>query len=201
MKKTATSIQHIPNEVLDAIFSTVDTLSRVYIRSTCRCFRDIVPNIDKDQSFFLYEQSSTHDLKSLNEFVNHVYDKVVGSDTNQIRYHMTRQRNTLIVFNRERNRRSYKYKVLFEENGLVRLEIHYDGRDRHYKIYKVGNDAFSVPMLLFLLGMRFMKKIYKTRQIDYNFDERLVPTIAKKMFGRAYKGELIPEIIAQNFAI
>ena len=198
---STTNIQHIPNEVLYTIFSTVDTLSRVYIRSTCRSFRDIVPKIDTELSFALYEHSTTYDLKSLNEFVDHVYDKVVSSNNNNTSYHMTRQRQTLVCFNRERNRRSYKYSVSFEENFLVRLKISYDGRDRRYKVYKVGSESFSVPTLLFLLGMRFMRKIYKTREIDYNFDSMKIPTIAKKMFGKTYKGKLFPEIVAQNFAI
>lgn len=199
-----TNIQHIPNEVLDLIFSNLDALSRMYIRSTCRCFRDIVPTIQSDKPFILYEHAVTYDLKSLNDFVDHVYDKVVDSNSSEHQvtsYHMTRQRHTLVSFNRERNRRSYKYNVTFEEYGLVRLKLYYDGRQRRYKINKLGSDEFSIPTLLFLLGMRFMTKIYKTRGLDYNFDHTLIPMIARKMLGKKYAGELIPEIIAQNFVI
>lgn len=195
------NIEHLPNELLELVFSEMDTLSRIYIRATCRCFYNIVPTIKKKRTFSLYDKKITYKMKCMNEFVDHVYENVVANENNEISYNMTRKTKTFIVFKRKKNKRNYKYNVFFEDNDLIRMKIYYDGRDRHYKVEKLGQEQFCVPTLLFVMAIKFMKKIYKTRVIDYNFNDSLVPMIAKKMMGRNYKGELVLDVIDQDFVI
>lgn len=193
-----TNLLHIPNELLEKMFGGLDTLSRIYIGATCRELRLAAPPVSKDESFSLWD-SGMHSLKSLNDFVDHVYDKVIGSESDETSYYMTRKVGTLLVFNREKGRTSYRYNVTLEQHGLIRVKIHYDSRARRYVVHKVGKDAFSVPTLLFVVGMRFMKKIYKTHPIEYN--DALVPEIAKKAVGKNYSGELLSELTTQDFIV
>lgn len=195
-----TNLLQLPNEILEKVFGGMDTLSAAYIAATCRGLREAAPPVSKDESFSLWD-AGTHSLDSLDDFVDHVYDKVVGSERDKTGYHMTRQTDTLIFFNREACRKSYRYNVTVEERGLTRLKIYYDSRWRRYRVHKAGGEPVSVPTLMFVLGMRFMKKIYKPRPIEYNFDDGVVPSIAKKALGKKYRGELLSEIVAQNFVI
>lgn len=190
------NIINLPNELLSYIFEDLDTLSKIYVRSTCKTFNDII-KIKYLKRFTLHDDDQTHIFSTMNEFQDYIYDNLITSPSDSKSYNLIRKPNTSIIFNKVRNRDKYIYKVLIQNDNDI-LTIAY--RNRRIECIKNNFNTNTVmPKMFFVLGVRMLKKIYKYKSITYNFDN--IPPILLKMINTSYDGQLLREVICEDFKI
>lgn len=190
----------LPRELIEEASKYMDTLSKIRLRSTCTTMRDIV-EIDFLNQVCLHEFGDAHRFVSLDEFVEHILLQVSNGILDEKKYFMVRYENCSIVFCRIRRGSKNSYKVRIEEDNLPIMRISYDCKKRTIVCDKTTMDIIEIPQMLFVLGIRFLMKVYKYRKLRYNFDVSFIPEHVQKILNRTYNGKLLREVILENFFI
>ena len=96
------NILSLPTEILDVICNheSLDMLSKIYCKATCKEFHELV-NLKYDTNFNLDMDDELHHLKSINEFIDFIYDNLVSSDDDSKTYSMCYNPNVKIIFKRQ----------------------------------------------------------------------------------------------------
>lgn len=190
----------LPSELLEIICKDLDTLTQIYLRATCKDLA-LIAKIPMTDVFTLYDCDSILVMNSINMFVDHIYERLVDGEGDRITYYITHNLNKYATFLKKRVQNKYNYSVEIEEGFETRIRVFYDARSKCYKFYKFNNTSVEIPTLLFVICMRFLIKIYRQRNIDYNFDDDCIPAIAKKMLNNSYNGALVTEVLETNLTI
>lgn len=194
------SLADLPRELIEEVAKHMDTLSRVRLRKTCVFMRDIVEAGFMNQ-VCLHEFGDVHRFLKLDEFVEHILLQVSNGILDEKKYFMVRCENCSIIFCRIRRGSKNSYKVRIENDNLTIMRLSYDCRRRTIFVDKTIMDPIEVPQMLFALGIRFLMNVYKYRKLRYNFEQSFVPEHLRKMMTREYNGNLLKEVILENFFI
>ena len=184
----------LPNELWEMIFDNLDTFSRIKTKIVCKQFAHII-KIDAIQELILFENMQELIFPTINHFIDHIHDTLLETRKT---YYLTRMINTNITFiKRSKN----NYSVEIHVNGIRRIRIFYNRHLRRYRFYKFLDIPIELPVLFYVIAMRFMKKIYKKRPCTYNFGIDKIPEIYRRMLYFNYKGTILPEILTKNLLI
>ena len=192
----------LPIEILEVIVNDLDSLSKIYVRSTCKDLNKAVNILSTvEDNFNVIDIEDKYDLNSINLFVDHIYDKLISGDSDFVKYYMLHSPGKIAMFIKQRVGKKYNYSVNIEENNLPKMRMFYDGRNKRYKCYKFMANEFTIPNMLYVIAFRFLMKIYNSKNIDYNFNINNIPELVMKMLSINYKGQLIKEVIFDSFTI
>ena len=195
-------MEHLPNELLGIIFADLDVLSKIYVKSTCKNFCGLV-EIEKDDVFTLLDNGERHEFQNVQQYIDYIYTSLIDSEYDRKAYNLTIFPDSVIAFCRKRIKDKYKYYVTIETRYFSEnVRMFYEPRTQKYKFYTFGTRAIEIPAMFYVLGLRFLMKIYKfDKSVDYNFDKNIIPAILQKCTKQNYNGDLFSEITKDFFVI
>jgi hypothetical protein len=192
-------ITELPTELLLHTMSYLKSYDLINLKASCKRFKKIT-TINYAKKFIINYMNDKHNFLYLNEFVNHVYTKVMDNDC-PIKYKLKKNNDVNIVFNKKYKRKKNVFSINFDINNENKLTITYDAYRKKFFCQKSGCEKISIPIIFFITALRWMIKIYNIHPIVYNFtiDENHLYIL--KQLNTNHNIRIIDEVLLDTISI